>query len=267
MAPTTRSHGGILQSLDLNSSPGKTTTPQPRSNKKEKKIVNITISDDDEKISNDDDDVEVMIETPVEDAALPIVKGGVQLVLSEQEQEEKRRRQRKEWQHTDFNVLEKLGQGFSATVFKAIDTITGDVYALKQIDYRYSINKSYVKRELEIHTDLSSSSLASSSTTTSETNGIVQLYGHYYHTPPEHNDDSNNNEPMFLYLVLQYCPLTLLQIVQKEGALSESRISRYINEIVHSLSYLQQVGNIIHRDIKLANILVTSDDTIKLYYY
>jgi serine/threonine protein kinase len=293
MAPTTRSHGRpLLKSLNLNSTPvnnktnkcgSKTTTmtsPQPSSTKKEKKTVNIIIPDDD-KISSDntntvavisDDDKvqvntnhddcvdaaadEVMIETTVEDAVAPIAIE-VQ-VLQEQ------RRLRK-WQHADFNVLEKLGQGFSATVFKAIHIITGDVYALKQIDYRYSINKGYVKRELEIHTDLS---LSSSSSSTAETNGIVQLYGHYYYTPPENNNgqtnDIDNDEPMFLYLVLQYCPSTLLQIVQKEGALSESRISRYINEIVHALTYLQQVGNIIHRDIKLANILVTANDTIQL---
>ena len=279
MAPTTRSHGRpLLQSLDLNSTPvniktykcgSKTTTmtsPQPSCIKKEKKTVNIRISDDKVKVNTNHDDCvdataadEVMIETTVVDAVAPIAIE-VQ-VLQEQ------RRLRK-WQHADFNVLEKLGQGFSATVFKATNKITGEVYALKQIDYRYSINKDYVKRELEIHTDLSSSSSSSSSSSTAETNGIVQLYGHYYYTPPEHNNrqtnDIDNDEPMFLYLVLQYCPLTLLQIVQKEGALSESRISRYINEIVHSLSYLQQVGNIIHRDIKLANILVTANDAIQL---
>jgi serine/threonine protein kinase len=252
--------------IKTNKCGGKTTTmtpPQPSSTKKEKKTVNIIIPDDDKMQvnANHDDCVdaaadEVVIETAVEDDVAPIAIE-VQVV-----QEQRRLRK---WQHADFNVLEKLGQGFSATVFKAINIITGDVYALKQIDYRYSINKSYVKRELEIHTDLSSSS---SSSHIAETNGIVQLYGHYYYTPPEHNNgqtnDIGNDEPMFLYLVLQYCPLTLLQIVQKEGALSESRISRYINEIVHSLSYLQQVGNIIHRDIKLANILVTLNDTIQL---
>jgi len=56
--------------------------------------------------------------------------------------------EKRQWQHTNFKVLEKVGEGFSATVFQAIDTTcTGGssgevVYALKHIEYRYSSNKS-----------------------------------------------------------------------------------------------------------------------------
>ena len=118
MAPTTRSHGRpLLQSLDLNSTPvnaktykcgGKTTTmtsPQPSSIKKEKKTVNIRISDDKVQVNTNHDDCvdaaadEALIGTTVVDAVAPIAIE-VQ-VLQEQ------RRLRK-WQHADFNVLEKL---------------------------------------------------------------------------------------------------------------------------------------------------------------
>ena len=63
-----------------------------------------------------------------------------------------------------------------------------------------------------------------------------------------------------LFIVMEYIPLTLFDILQESKAikLEESHIVKIMHGLLRSLRYLHD-ANIIHRDIKPSNILVTTD--------
>ncbi len=62
------------------------------------------------------------------------------------------------------------------------------------------------------------------------------------------------------YLVLQAVPgQTLAEMIEREGALKESRVNAWSQQILDALAYAHQQG-VLHRDIKPANILITPDD-------
>lgn len=148
------------------------------------------------------------------------------------------------WQHHHFQFLQEIGGGSQARVFKVRDTRTDNVYAIKQIDYSSKNSKKYADQELLIHSTL-------------DHPGIVALRGHYFMT--------EGTKKLCLCLILDYHPDTLLGKIKKgEGRpLSEAQAAKYTSELVNCLSYLHN-KNIIHRDIKLANILLSADDSVKL---
>lgn len=56
---------------------------------------------------------------------------------------------------------------------------------------------------------------------------------------------------------------SLFDQVVERGAMSEKQAQTYFKQIVSALLYLKS-KNLCHRDLKLENILVSSDDNIKL---
>ena len=72
--------------------------------------------------------------------------------------------------------------------------------------------------------------------------------------------------PSNLYLVLEYINgINLLEIIKNEKYhfLKEERAKKIFLQVVKGISYCHK-KNIFHRDIKLENILVLKDDTIKI---
>ena len=67
----------------------------------------------------------------------------------------------------------------------------------------------------------------------------------------------------YLYIILEYCSggsvLKLLKIIKK----NEDIIRQYTYQILEGLEYLH-VNNVVHRDIKCANILIGKNGTCKL---
>jgi serine/threonine protein kinase len=143
-----------------------------------------------------------------------------------------------DWSSEDFEILSFLGEGAQSRVVKGLHKTTGKVYAIKQIDCR--INQKYAIRELAIHSSL-------------DHPGIVTMHGHYFTMGREDNEE----KLLQLCLILEYCPQTLLDKIKSEGRLQETEAAQMLLDIVDVLSYLHK-HNIIHRDIKLANVLLTS---------
>lgn len=65
-------------------------------------------------------------------------------------------------------------------------------------------------------------------------------------------------------IILEYCPKgSLATLCKQQGQLPEIEAACYTEDILKGLQYLH-ANNIIHRDIKGANLLISADGRIKL---
>ena len=76
--------------------------------------------------------------------------------------------------------------------------------------------------------------------------------------------DYNFVEDRCLHIVLEYVENgSLKDVISKFGSLSENLTARYSYQVLQGLDYLHSL-DILHRDIKGANILITKSGTCKL---
>ena len=57
---------------------------------------------------------------------------------------------------------------------------------------------------------------------------------------------------------------TLRELLDQHGALPEARARRYLRQICGALHYCHEVVHVVHRDIKLDNMLLDADDNVLL---
>ena len=146
---------------------------------------------------------------------------------------------------TDFEVLDKLGEGSFGKVYKARHKTTNVIYAIKSIDKLNKNNqegKPYFRREIEIMYKVNHPN-------------IVKLYGHF-------EDDQN------IYFVLEYIPKGNLYTIlsrQKTKSFEATTVANLIKDLICSIYYLHKMDPpIIHRDIKPENVLLSESNKIKL---
>ncbi|XWS15077.1 hypothetical protein CRYUN_Cryun35bG0063300 [Craigia yunnanensis] len=136
---------------------------------------------------------------------------------------------------------ELLGRGSFGSVFEGISD-DGFFFAVKEVsllDQGSQGKQSIIQLEHEI-------ALLSQF----EHENIVQYYG---------TDKDESNLYIFLELVTKGSLLNLYQRYH----LRDSQISAYTRQILHGLKYLHD-QNVVHRDIKCANILVDASGSVKL---
>lgn len=140
-----------------------------------------------------------------------------------------------------YELMEKIGEGGMAEVYKAKCHYLNRYVAVKILKNEYSVDKGFVekfKRE------------ASSAASLSH-NNIVTIY------------DVGSQENIH-YIVLEYVDgKTLKEIILKEGKLDYSTSIQIATQIGRALECAHK-NNIIHRDIKPHNIMVTEDGVIKV---
>jgi aurora kinase, other len=136
------------------------------------------------------------------------------------------------WCLDDFIIYEMLGTGRYGKVFKVQDKKTTKIYALKIMKLNDLPNNE--KSEITNHIKLN------------HTN-ILKLYGHF-------------KDKTSLYLVLEYINNTQLVM---SGPIKESTLSLYIFQLAKALEYCHK-QKIIHRDVKIDNILLDTDNNLKL---
>ncbi|KAM7403042.1 hypothetical protein PAMA_003798 [Pampus argenteus] len=142
----------------------------------------------------------------------------------------------------DFKVLTLLGKGSFACVYRAKSVKTGLEVAIKTIDKKAMHKAGMVQRvtnEVEIHCRLKHPS-------------ILELYNYF--------EDSN-----YVYLVLEMCHNGEMSRYLKEQkmAFSEDQARHFMHQIVKGMLYLHTHG-ILHRDLTLSNLLLTSNMNIKI---
>ncbi|XP_053559615.1 serine/threonine-protein kinase PLK4 isoform X2 [Bombina bombina] len=142
----------------------------------------------------------------------------------------------------DFKVLNLLGKGSFACVYKAQSINTGIEVAIKMIDKKAMQKVGMVQRvrnEVEIHCQLKHPS-------------ILELYNYF--------EDSN-----YVYLILEMCHNGEMNrfLKHRKKPFSEEEARHFMHQIVTGMLYLHSHG-ILHRDLTLSNLLLSNDMNIKI---
>ncbi|CAG9317571.1 unnamed protein product [Blepharisma stoltei] len=140
---------------------------------------------------------------------------------------------------------EIIGEGAYAKVYQCMNIETGELLAVKHFqltDDPTKIQKDFtlMKKEVSLLKQL-------------DHPNIVQ----YYQTDlsPEMNS---------LDVVIEYVPGgTLRHLIQKYGILEDNVIKTFARQLLKGLAYLHE-NNVIHRDLKSANILISTNGKLKL---
>jgi serine/threonine protein kinase len=141
----------------------------------------------------------------------------------------------------DFLLLEKIGTGGMSTVYKARDALTQGIVAVK-IASRLVINDRQLSRRFELEYDVA----------------------HPLNHPNLVRVLQNGKVDKTPYLVMEYIDgPSVSQYLRSKGRLSENDALAIVLPIADALAYLHK-RNIIHRDIKPGNILLTSAGEAKL---
>ncbi|MCL2498182.1 MAG: protein kinase [Symbiobacteriaceae bacterium] len=139
-----------------------------------------------------------------------------------------------------YEVLEKIGDGGMAVVYRARDLLERRIVAVKILRQEHLSDEDFIRRFRR------------------EAEASLRL--HHPHLV-EFYDVNAASEPY--YLVMEYVDGVNLQQLISGEQLSYERILYIALQIIDGLSYAH-ANKIVHRDIKPQNILVASDDTVKI---
>ncbi|MRS12581.1 MAG: Stk1 family PASTA domain-containing Ser/Thr kinase [Actinobacteria bacterium] len=140
-----------------------------------------------------------------------------------------------------YRVTEKIGSGGMADVYKAVDDVLGRTVAIKVLHPRYASEPNFVARfrqEAQAAANLSHPN-------------IVNMY-----------DWGREGETY--YIVMEHVAGTDLKtLVTQRGPLDPAKAAEYAAQVCAALSVAHGY-DVIHRDIKPHNIVLTPDGTIKV---
>ncbi|OMJ70422.1 hypothetical protein SteCoe_31606 [Stentor coeruleus] len=136
----------------------------------------------------------------------------------------------------NYTLEEVIGTGSFGTVYKAYDK-SGKIYAIKMIQISNSSLESHIEQEISVMRSLMHKN-------------IIQFINSY-----KHGNKYN--------IVLEYCEGGDLEnYLQSSETLPLSIIKKWAKSIITACAYLQD-KNIMHRDIKLANLYLTDKNPAK----
>ncbi|MBR6029379.1 MAG: Stk1 family PASTA domain-containing Ser/Thr kinase [Clostridia bacterium] len=140
-----------------------------------------------------------------------------------------------------FRLVEQVGTGGMSVVYRAVNVSLGTNVAVKLLKPEYASNEEYVRRfqnEAEAASRLNHAN-------------IVQLL------------DVGSDGPL-RYLVMEYVAgRTLKQIISEQGTLDPVTAANITLRVLSALQHAH-ARNVIHRDIKPQNIMVSNEGYVKL---
>ena len=150
-----------------------------------------------------------------------------------------------------FTLLYPIGTGGFGKVYKAMHNSTNQIFAIKIIDY----TKDCISNKKNISFNYQSIQQETSVMRLIQKNDyIVKYYGSYY------SRKSNT-----VWLILEYCGCgsAVDLMLAMDRTLSEIEVSTIIQMILKGLINIHEI-NLIHRDVKGSNILLSEDGYAKL---
>ena len=150
-----------------------------------------------------------------------------------------------------FTLLYLIGKNDNYEIYKAIYKETREVFCIKIIPLDRKINEKE-KYSTFFFEKLKQETLLNKSIKNCDY--ITKYHGSFLSL-------KNKN----IWLIYEYCPAGSLYDIMKiiDRPLTEKEISIIMNDILHGLIYIHQL-NIIHKDIKLTNILLNEKGISKL---
>ncbi len=139
-----------------------------------------------------------------------------------------------------YRIIEQLGQGGMATVFKAYHAALDRYVALKVLHPAFNQDQTFTarfQREARVVAKL-------------EHSNIVPIYDYSEHEARP-------------YLVMKYIEGDTLKARLNQGPLKSNEIEDVINSIGSALAYAHRQG-ILHRDIKPSNVMIATDGSMYL---
>lgn len=141
---------------------------------------------------------------------------------------------------TQYQLKQVIGKGSYGIVYKAENKTTGQIVAIKEINYDNDDDLSEIMIEINLLKNLNHINIV-------KYHGFIQKMSN-------------------LYIILEYAAkgsLKTLMANRPEKCLSESETKKYIHQTLNGLGYLHDKG-VIHRDIKAANLLLDANNIVKL---
>ena len=151
-----------------------------------------------------------------------------------------------------FTIQYPIGHGAFGTVYKAVHNSTNKIYAIKIIDYSKDNNKdnnniiNYNYNSVQQETSLMRK--------VNNSDYIVKYYGSYF-----------SRKTNTIWLILEYCcsGSAIDLMLSMDRTFSEVEVATMMEMILKGLVVIHG-ENLIHRDIKGANILISEDGYAKL---
>ena len=144
-----------------------------------------------------------------------------------------------------YECIKRIGTGGMGDVYKAHDRRLDRIVAIKVLKSEYNEDDNFIRK-------FRRESLAAASI--SHPN-IVSIY--------DVGMETIADEDVY-YIVMEYIDgKTLKELIREEGVLSQNQALNYLIQIAEALKIAHN-KNIIHRDIKSQNIMVTRDNRVKV---
>jgi len=138
-----------------------------------------------------------------------------------------------------YKIIEEVGRGGFADVYKAVDTTLNRTVALKFLEPRLLREPTFVERfqrEAQLAANLKHPNVV-----------VIHEFGW---------------EAGTVYLAMEFLEgRTLKDMILQEGALHPRRIVNIVGQIASALDYAHE-RRLVHRDIKPSNIMVEADDHV-----
>nr|XP_023672273.1 serine/threonine-protein kinase PLK3-like [Paramormyrops kingsleyae] len=137
-----------------------------------------------------------------------------------------------------YRRLELLGEGSFGKCYKMRDVCNGEIFAVKVIPIEDSAGLEECLQEVDILKKLQHRHVVS--------------FSHY-------TEDEN-----FMYIFMELCSRgSMLDIVQERESLTNAEVRYYMRQLISALKYMHDEG-LVHRDLKLENLLVTENMELRL---
>ncbi|XP_075046977.1 testis-specific serine/threonine-protein kinase 6 [Mixophyes fleayi] len=157
--------------------------------------------------------------------SLPVIMSSVNLLLRD----------------LGYNALSTIGEGAYSKVKLATSSKYHCNVAIKVLDHRLAsadFSRKFLPRELDI------------------LRGV-----HHPHVISVFELIEINNGLRFI--VMELCRTDLLQLIQKTGRLPDEKAKCLFQQMISGMSYLHE-HNVVHRDLKCENVLLTNDHCVKI---